>query len=597
MGTWFDNLPLHLKLLAILFFPLALSALAGSFFVVQVNELERASDILIENISKLQALSTISTDGERLANLSALVAESLTPAQAKDLQNKESQVQLEGEQALAAYEAATGASAPFMKNEFWRIIKLSSRINKDNNTGNVDDINGILSGDLPVTLSSFDKTINQSMGVLQKQEVDLIAQKKSIQKKAIRVNIGFFAVSFFLMILLVWLLFRGVARPVKTLAMNMSALAQGNVPTDNWKLNRHDEIGEMIRSFRIFYDNAKARKKLEEEAKSFHLELDMKLSNAEKSAKLASAEQTKLVKTMAQQLNLLAKGDLTTRFTDDVDFSYKALQADFNHATEKLEDTLQHINKHTATVCDDSDCITDMSKKLNHTASEQMRSMEEMTSVLEDIIKNIKKMTAGSVAMRMSARQARKQVETSNAILTETVEAMERIADSSGRISTIIATIDSIAFQTNLLALNAGVEAARAGETGRGFAVVATEVRALAQRSADAAREIKALISTSEGQVQTGVRVVGKTVESLKDIIKAVRTLEGEVAGVTQISETQSGQLDVVAGTLGMMRKTVFVNAEMAQEAAQASDRLSQGAGELNQMLGRFRVGYAGITL
>ena len=590
MRSWFDNLPLHHKLITILLLPLVLFCLAGGFFVVQLSALEKASYILAANIVKLQALSDISTDGERLANLSALVAESLTPGQAKALQDKENAVRLNEAQALIAYEAATGAPESALKNGFLKIEQLSGRINKDNNTGNVDDINGILSEDLPASLGSFDDRLNNVMQNLREQGRQLIQKNKRIQKNAIFVNLGFFVIFTLLMALMISLLFRCVARPIKMLANNMSRLANGDSTTDHARLDRHDEVGQISRSFHVFQDNYRVRQRLEEEAKNFHLELDVKLKNAESTAQKSNAEQTKVVKAMASRLKQLARGDLTVRFTDMVDPAYGPLRSDFNHATAQLEDALRLINAHTGTVCSDAEMIEAMSTRLNNAAVEQMKTMQNMTDALSIIIQNLHKMSVDSADVRLSVNRTSTQVENSNAVLGETVAAMGHIASSSTQISTIIGTIDEIAFQTNLLALNAGVEAARAGDAGRGFAVVATEVRALAQRSADAARKIKGLISNSSEQVQEGVRLVGKTVQTLEKIVKNVRELEGEVAGVAEVSKAQSSQLDSVAGALGAMEKIVRFNAKIAKEAAETSSRLTEGAGELNQMLCRFRV-------
>jgi len=168
---------------------------------------------------------------------------------------------------------------------------------------------------------------------------------------------------------------------------------------------------------------------------------------------------------------------------------------------------------------------------------------------------------------------------------------MNQIEKSSQSISQIIGVIDEIAFQTNLLALNAGVEAARAGEAGRGFAVVAQEVRALAQRSADAAKEIKTLISTSTQQVGQGVSMVGQTGEALQAIVAKVSEIDALVSEIAAGGAEQATGLNEVNAAVNQMDQTVQQNAAMVEQSTAASHSLKGEASNLMQMISRFRVG------
>jgi methyl-accepting chemotaxis protein len=170
---------------------------------------------------------------------------------------------------------------------------------------------------------------------------------------------------------------------------------------------------------------------------------------------------------------------------------------------------------------------------------------------------------------------------------------MGEIEKSSGQITSIIGVIDEIAFQTNLLALNAGVEAARAGEAGRGFAVVAQEVRALAQRSADAAKEIKTLIANSGAQVERGVKLVGETGRALGEIVEKVGQIDGLISEIAQSSKEQATGLSEVNVAVNQMDQVTQQNAAMVEEATAASASLRSEAGELRQIVGRFKVGAA----
>jgi methyl-accepting chemotaxis protein len=170
---------------------------------------------------------------------------------------------------------------------------------------------------------------------------------------------------------------------------------------------------------------------------------------------------------------------------------------------------------------------------------------------------------------------------------------MARIEASAGRISTIIGVIDEIAFQTNLLALNAGVEAARAGEAGRGFAVVASEVRALAQRSADAAKEIKALISASTQNVNEGVGLVRRTGGAISEISDQVSAIDSLVAEIAASAEEQARALALVSQAVSQMDSVTQQNAAMSEESTAASQSVSHEADRLRQMIGHFRIAAA----
>ena len=178
--------------------------------------------------------------------------------------------------------------------------------------------------------------------------------------------------------------------------------------------------------------------------------------------------------------------------------------------------------------------------------------------------------------------------------MTDAVAAMGEIEQSSRQIAQIIGVIDEIAFQTNLLALNAGVEAARAGDAGRGFAVVAQEVRALAQRSAEAAREIKTLIASSTGQVERGVKLVGDTGHALTGIVARVTEIGGLIAEIALSSQEQATALAQVNTAVNQMDQVTQQNAAMVEQATAAAASLKSEAHELTRRIGRFQLGSAG---
>ena len=205
----------------------------------------------------------------------------------------------------------------------------------------------------------------------------------------------------------------------------------------------------------------------------------------------------------------------------------------------------------------------------------------------------MRKTAEGSKHARSVVSSALGSAEQSGQVVRQAVEAMSGIERSSREIGQIIGVIDEIAFQANLLALNAGVEAARAGDAGRGFAVVASEVRALAQRSADAAKEIKALISTSSQQVEQGVAFVGQTGEALGRIVTQVAEIDGIVGEIAASAQEQATALDEVNTAVNQMDQVTQQNAAMVEEATAASQALAKETGELARLIGEFRMGSA----
>jgi methyl-accepting chemotaxis protein len=203
----------------------------------------------------------------------------------------------------------------------------------------------------------------------------------------------------------------------------------------------------------------------------------------------------------------------------------------------------------------------------------------------------VKRSAQGAKQASSAASDTKVEAERSGEVVREAVAAMGEIEGSSRQITQIIGVIDEIAFQTNLLALNAGVEAARAGEAGRGFAVVASEVRALAQRSADAAKEIKALISTSTDQVERGVTLVGQTGAALTGIVAKVAQIDELISEIALSSQEQATGLSQVNTAVNQMDQVTQQNAAMVEEATAAAANLRAEAAELARRVSQFRTG------
>jgi methyl-accepting chemotaxis protein len=235
--------------------------------------------------------------------------------------------------------------------------------------------------------------------------------------------------------------------------------------------------------------------------------------------------------------------------------------------------------------------ISQAADDLSRRTEQQAASLEETSAALAQITATVRKTAHGAEAAQGRVASAKVEAEQGGAVVRDAVDAMGAIERSAQQISQIIGTIDEIAFQTNLLALNAGVEAARAGDAGRGFAVVASEVRALAQRSADAAKEIKALILTSVKQVDAGVGLVGETGAALSRILGQVAEIDAAVASIAASAVAQASGLAEVSTAVNQMDQVTQQNAAMVEQSTAAARALADETRELVRLTSRFRLG------
>ncbi|MCB5943698.1 methyl-accepting chemotaxis protein [Acidocella sp. KAb 2-4] len=307
-------------------------------------------------------------------------------------------------------------------------------------------------------------------------------------------------------------------------------------------------------------------------------------------ASMAGA-QGEVVEAFSQGFARMAQGDLTVRFTDAFAHEYEPLRANFNATMEALQQSMRGIVSHARAVSAAAAELTSASDDLSRRTEQQAATLEETAAALDEITATVRTSSEGASQAHELVRTAREDAERSGAVVREAVAAMSGIESSASQISSIIGVIDEIAFQTNLLALNAGVEAARAGDAGRGFAVVATEVRALAQRSADAAKEIKALISTSGTQVEAGGRLVGETGRALSRIVEQVEKLNDLVRGIAGSAGEQAAGLSQVNSAVNQMDQVTQQNAAMVEQSTAASHGLAAEARELTALVGRFEIG------
>jgi methyl-accepting chemotaxis protein len=291
---------------------------------------------------------------------------------------------------------------------------------------------------------------------------------------------------------------------------------------------------------------------------------------------------------MAALTQKIAQGDLTVRFANTG--KETGVYAAMRDMASQLKEMVTKVTQSTGQVNAAAAEIAQGSADLAQRTEEQASALEETASSMEELTSTVKQSAEHAGQANQLASAARSQAEQGGEVVERAMTAMQAINASSRKIADIIGVIDEIAFQTNLLALNAAVEAARAGEQGRGFAVVAGEVRKLAQRSADAAKEIKGLIADSVGKVQDGHQLVEQSGRTLRDIVTAVKKVSDIVAEMTAAAHEQAGGIEQVNRAIVQMDQATQQNAALVEETAAASQAMGEQARELQSLMGFFKL-------
>ncbi|MFZ5691724.1 MAG: methyl-accepting chemotaxis protein [Pseudomonadota bacterium] len=386
-------------------------------------------------------------------------------------------------------------------------------------------------------------------------------------------------------------MFFTVIKPLRLLTGGMRELAAGNFDVVLPGVGRKDEIGGIagaVDEFKMRLEE-KMRLEAEKEAEEQRRQQAQREEQARREAEQARIV-AEVVAELGQGLENLAKGNLTYRVSKEFTAEYKKIQQDFNSAIEQLQDTVQRIASSSMEISNAAAEIATATTDLSQRTEEQAASLEETSASMEEIAATVKQNAENAQRANELTRETREVAGRGEAVVAEAVSAMAGIEESSRKIADIISVIDEIARQTNLLALNAAVEAARAGEAGRGFAVVASEVRSLAQRSSQAAKDIKDLIVNSSGQVEHGVQLVNRAGESLKEILQSIHAVADIVADIANASSEQAAGIDQINKALAQMDEVTQQNSALVEENAATAKTLEDQSSALDGRVAVFQL-------
>jgi methyl-accepting chemotaxis protein len=385
-----------------------------------------------------------------------------------------------------------------------------------------------------------------------------------------------------------------IASPLRRLRREMDRIAGGDLTDGQRASNKITELAAMANALEGFRVAGLEKQRLEQDAAEHQgrAEAERNARDAEKAETARRLEET--ISRLADGLERVARGDLSYEIATSFPADLERLRTDFNDAVRTLRSTISAVitsgDAMNASVKEISSASDDLSRR----TEQQAASLEETAAALDEITATVRKTAEGAKLARDVVGTARQDAEASGDVVRRAIDAMGKIESSSREIIQIIGVIDEIAFQTNLLALNAGVEAARAGDAGRGFAVVASEVRALAQRSAGAAKEIRSLISNSTAQVGAGVKLVAETGESLSRIVSKVSEINGVVIDIAKSAEDQATGLQEVNAAVNQMDQVTQQNAAMAEQATAAGRSLASESEQLARLISQFNISGAG---
>ncbi|MFF0948233.1 methyl-accepting chemotaxis protein [Rhizobium leguminosarum] len=396
-------------------------------------------------------------------------------------------------------------------------------------------------------------------------------------------------VLFFLAMAAAYFVIRGISGPLNNVHAALKAVAEEDVSITIPHTGMNNEVGLMAKATQSLQEKIRERHAMSDREAAQQLALESERETNLRQQQDEATLQARVVTTIGQALEMIARGDLTVRCAD-LGQKYAALRDNFNDALSHLEAAMAKVSAKGTDIGTSKEEIRRASNELSQRTERQAASLEETSAALDELTVAVRQTADGAHEASKRVHAVSTEATHSDAIVTQAIEAMSGIEKSSSEITKIIGVIDEIAFQTNLLALNAGVEAARAGESGKGFAVVAQEVRELAQRSAAAAKEIKDQIARSSSQVDHGVRLVGEAGEALKRISDQIKAANEIVAKIAHSASEQDTTLRSISSSMNQLDAATQQNAAMAEETTASAETLATDTDELIDLIRGFRV-------
>jgi methyl-accepting chemotaxis protein len=433
----------------------------------------------------------------------------------------------------------------------------------------------VTSGNRVAVEEAFTRDIAPIYKLQREQVLQIVALSRSFRAETAHYNqakIGFALVGLAALALftlgLIWWSARAAQRlvvdPLVKTAATMQRMADGDTSVVVEGLERPDEIGQVARAMQVFREAEEGRRK-------------------------ATAEQAQVVSALSAGLARLAAKDLEHQLDEPFPPAYELLRENYNAAVSSLAEALRIVRIGTASVQGSISEIGAAAHNLALRNEAQATRIAETARAMDAVTGIVHETASGAQAVSATITQADREAGEGGEVVRRAIKAMAAIEHSAQEIGQIISVIDGIAFQTNLLALNAGVEAARAGEAGKGFAVVATEVRALAQRSADAAQSIKALITTSGEQVGAGVELARESGTRLEAIMRRISEISALTGRIADSASRQAANLTQINAAMGELDRMTQQNTAMVEESSTATRSLTAEAVRLNELVKTFR--------